>query len=404
MRREAPFCDGGAVLSEVTVGPPADEAELQALAAQRTRTYNQSPDDARDWAEQRKQNLHDLRVVRADGKVAGGLVLLPMGQFFGGRSVPMTGIGGVGIEPEHRASGLASALMRSVVEELEGNGCALSALYPATVPVYRRVGYELAGSYLNYAIESDLVDVRDRELTVELSDDAETFKTIYQQRARTTSGNLDRSDYFWERLLDPPKTTQHRYVVGGPDGPEGYVLFTQPSPKGWMYDLALRDIVALTPRAARRLWTFFADHRSFAGKVKWTGPAGDPFTFPLREQAWELERSWSWMLRITNVERALTERGYAPTLETGLGIKVVDDVLETNNATFTLEVGGGKGQVARNGKAEITIDVRGLAPLYTGFITAESLRLSGYIEGSDEALSRASAIFAGPAPWLADFF
>ena len=391
-------------MTDITVGPPADDAELQALAAERTRTYNQTPDDAREWAEQRKDHLEDLRVVRANGKVVGGLVLLPMGQFFGGRSVPMTGIGGVGIEPEHRASGLASVLMRSVVEELHNNGCALSALYPATVPVYRRVGYESAGSYLNYAIGSDLIDVRDRELTVELSDDTEIFKTIYRQRARTTSGNLDRSEYYWERVLDPPRTTQHRYVVRGPDGPEGYVLFTQPSPEGWKYDLALRDVVALTPRAARRLWTFFADHRSFAGKVKWTGPAGDPFTFPLREQAWELERSWSWMLRVTDVERALTERGYAPAVETELGLKIVDDVLEANNGTFTLEVSGGKGQLTRNGTADVTIDVRGLAPLYTGFMTAESLKPAGYIDGSDEALSRASAIFAGPGPWLADFF
>jgi predicted acetyltransferase len=294
--------------------------------------------------------------------------------------------------------------MRSVVEELHAMGCALSVLYPATQPVYRRVGYELAGSFLNYAVETDVLDVRDRELSVELSDDVETFKDLYAARARMTSGNLDRSDYFWERALDPPRTVQHRYVVCGPSGPEGYVLFTQPSPKGWMYDLALRDVVALTPRAARRLWTFFADHRSFAGKVKWTGPVADPLTFALREQAWELERSWTWMLRVVDVERALSERGYLPTIETEIAFEIVDDVLGTNNGVFTLAVSGGKASVARNGKAQLKIDVRGLAPLYTGFMTAEDLKIAGYIDGPDESLARAGAIFAGPAPHLVDFF
>jgi predicted acetyltransferase len=392
------------VVPDITVGPPADDAELEAFAAQRIRTYNQSPDDAREWADQRRDSVADLRVVREGSTVTGGLVLLPMGQFFAGRSVPMTGIGGVGIEPAYRAAGHASALMRSVVEELQTTGCALSALYPATVPVYRRVGYELAGSFFTYAIETDLLDVRDRELGVELSEDTALFKELYGTRARLTSGNLDRSDLFWTRLLDPPKTTQHRYVVSGPNGPEGYVLFTQPSPKGWMYDLALRDVVALTPAAARRLWTFFADHRSFAGKVKWTGPAGDPLTFALREQAWELERSWSWMLRIIDVERALTERGYAPLIETDLSFRITDDVLASNSGTFTLHVSGGKGEVTRNGGADVSIDIRGLAPLYSGFISAEELKLAGLLDGPDEALARASAIFSGPSPWLADFF
>jgi len=391
-------------VAEITVGPPQDEAELEALQAQRTRTYNQSAEDAQAWADQRRGHLDDVRVVRIGGKVGGGLGLIPMAQWFGGRSVPMVGIGGVGIEPELRAGGLASALMRSVVEELQAKGCALSALYPATQPVYRRVGYELAGSYMNWSVESDLIDTRDRELDIELSDDRAAFEDLYATRARATCGNLDRSDWYWDRVLDPPKTAQQRYVVRGPDGPEGYVLFTQPSPSGWMYDLALRDVVALSPGAARRLWTFFADHRSFAGKVKWTGPAADPFTLALREQSWDLDRSWSWMLRVIDVERALTERGFPPTIETDLAVEIVDDLLPSNNATFTLGVSGGKGAVSRNGKAELKIDIRGLASLYTGFMSADDLKVAGYVQGPDEALARATAIFAGPAPWLADFF
>ncbi len=389
-------------MAEISVGPPTDESELRAVANQRQRTYNQTPEQADDWVNDRLSEIGNVRVVRKDGAVAGGLNLIPMGQWFGGRSVPMAGIGGVGIDPQHRAGGLASILMRSVVEELQTSGCALSALYPATVPVYRRVGYELSGSFSRYSIRTNTIDIRERELDVTFVEtpDAEMLADLYTKRARLTSGNLDRSPWFWERVLNPPKTTLHTYVFGD----EGYVTFTQPSGDGWGYDLALRDIVALTPRAARRIWTFFADHRSFTEKVKWVGTQADPLVFHLREQDWKLEDDWTWMLRVIDVERALTERGYSGELETEVSFEIADDLLPANNGSFTLHISGGKGEISRNGNARTKLDVRGLASLYTGFMSAETLRGTGYIEGPDEDLARLSAIFAGPAPWLADFF
>jgi predicted acetyltransferase len=292
--------------------------------------------------------------------------------------------------------------MRSVVEELQASGCALSALYPATVPVYRRVGYELAGSFSRYTIKTNTIDVRERTLDVALVEkpDAKALEDLYSKRARSTAGNLDRSARFWERILNPPKTALHTYVFED----EGYVTFTQPSGDGWGYDLALRDLVALTPRAARRIWTFFADHRSFTQTVKWVGTQADPLLFHLREQDWKLDDDWTWMLRVIDVERALTERGYSGELETEVSFRVTDDVLPANNGSFTLHICGGKGEVSRNGTANTHVYVRGLASLYTGFMSAETLRATGYIEGPDQDLARLSAIFAGPAPWLADFF
>jgi predicted acetyltransferase len=389
-------------VSEISVGPPAGDSELIAFAAQHRRTYNWSQETHDERLADVQKDSADLRIVRRDGRVAGGLVLIPMGQWFGGRSVPMVGIGGVGIDPQERASGLASALMRSVVSELHTGGYALSALYPATVPVYRRVGYELAGTYVTYTIDTHKIDVRDRALDLALCDpiDPDTFTPIYNARARITNANLDRSEKFWKRITDNPKGDVHAYTLGG----EGYVVFKQASAKDWGYDLELRDVVALTPAAARRLWTFFADHRSFTPKIRWIGAPGDPLTYQLREQDWDVEKNWTWMLRIVDVERALSERGYPAGLEAEVHFAVADDVLPANNAPFVLRVSDGKAEVTRGGRGSVKIDVRGLAPLYTGFLGAEQLRATGYIDGLDNEMALATSIFAGPAPWLADFF
>jgi predicted acetyltransferase len=293
--------------------------------------------------------------------------------------------------------------MRSVISELHSAGVALSALYPATQPVYRRVGYELAGAHVSYSHDAKTIDVRDRTLPIRLCDpiECDTFVAMYDARARASNGHLDRSERFWKRITDNPKGDVHAYVVG--DG-EGYVVFRQPSATGWGYDLALRDVVALTPAGGRRLWTFFADHRSFAGNVKWNGAPGDPFLYHLREQEWKVDNVFAWMLRIVDVERALAERGYPAALQAEVHLRVSDDILPANNASFVMSVSDGKGEVSRGGRGSLHVDVRGLSPLFTGYHSAEALVSTGLVQGSDTDLALATAIFGGPAPWLPDFF
>jgi len=74
----------------------------------------------------------DLRVLTdtGNGRVVAGLILIPMGQFFGGRSVPMHGVAGVGVAPEARGQGAAAELMRCALREMPAAGFPISGLYP----------------------------------------------------------------------------------------------------------------------------------------------------------------------------------------------------------------------------------------------------------------------------------
>lgn len=385
-------------------GPPTGDAELRALTEVLNRTYLRSEEEGAGWL--KRVPTDELRVVRTDGRVAGGLLLYAFGQWFGGRRVPMRGVAAVGIDPEHRAKGLASELVVGVLEETHGDGYPLSALFPATQPVYRRAGYELAGHWLRYRLAADVIDLRDRDLDLRRLEapDPELLKGLYEARARTTNGNLDRTDDFWERIWAVPNEDVHLYVVGPDAAPEGYVAFTQNREAGWKYDLRCRDLVALTPAAGRRLLTFFADHRSFANDVVWNGAPADPMAFHLREQDWSIAQSWRWMLRVVDVRGALDARGYPSGLETAVHLQVADDVLPWNDGRFVLEVSGGAGRARKGGRGRVRIDVRGLAALYSGFASAEALRQAGLADGREDDLAAASAAFGGPAPWCADFF
>src|ERR1700756_3040081 len=68
-----------------------------------------------------------------------------MRQYWLGRPVKMAGVASVKVAPEHRGRGVGRALMTELLGRIAERGFPLSALYPATMPIYRSLGWELAG-------------------------------------------------------------------------------------------------------------------------------------------------------------------------------------------------------------------------------------------------------------------
>lgn len=390
-----------------SVGTPADDAEVAAYGNVARQVYN-SVDDTRRAEWLRRVTPANLRVVRDGTTVVGGLVLIPMGQWFGGRAVPMNGVAAVAVLPEHRSHGAAGALMRETVAEMRRSGFPVSALYPATQPLYRSAGYERAGAQYRVAVPARAFDVADRSLAVRAATAADepAIEEAYSRRARSSNGQLDRSRYLWERIRRPIAGSVSGYVVEGASGVEGYVYYVTRETEEPPFALWCADLLATTPAAARRLVAFFADHRSMTGEIAWRGSPFDAVLAVMREQYdVTVKVSNVWMLRLVDVAAALTQRGYAPgtTGEVHLDV-AADDVVPENAGRWTLRVADGRAEVERGGRGTLRTDVRGLAALYTAFQSPAELRASGLVDADDAALAAASAVFAGPQPWMADHF
>src|SRR6266516_3293131 len=96
--------------------------------------------------------LDQFQVAFEDDRVVATARTYDLRQWFGGRAVPMAGIASVATVPERRGSGIATELMRSVMRAARRDGKPIATLYPATVTVYRRLGYEYAGFHTEYRI------------------------------------------------------------------------------------------------------------------------------------------------------------------------------------------------------------------------------------------------------------
>jgi predicted acetyltransferase len=351
----------------------------------------------------------NYRLVRQGSDIVGGLAVLPMGHWFGGRAVRCWGVSAVAIAPEHRSRGIAAELMRTVLEEASRERVALSSLYPATFPLYRAAGYETAGNRITYRLQLGALraGAAEREMrAVHGEADVAAMRALYDTRAHTLAGAVDRTAYFWDRVLDPLGDEARAFLVQGERGAEGYVVISQrpaPAPLQPM-EIVVRDVVANTAAAGRRILRFLADHRSTVRSATLVSGPGEPLLMLAREERNEIADLLRWMLRVVDVRSAFEERGWSPAVRGEVHLDVRDPLLRENARRWVIEVADGRVEVREGGTGAIAIDVGGLAALYSGFLSAEELRLAALCDGPPADLARASAIFGGPAPWMADFF
>jgi predicted acetyltransferase len=392
------------VRSQIEIRRLGDASEVQALSQISGWAFGFPPEDCPAWLE--RAGYDNLRVAWIDGEIVGSLVQVPMGQWFGGRSVPMVGIAGVAVAPEHRGRGAAQALMQASIAELALQGVELSALFPATQTLYRGVGYEQAGTRFELSLRPADLPAFERDPAVLAIDeiDPEIVERVYTMHARRSDGFLDRKQYIWERIRAARDTKPRAYGVVFEGALEGYLYIRQRHTRAARYDLTLSDLVALTPRAARRLLGFIADHRTLADSAVWFGGPADAMLAILPEQSYRVTLKDQWMLRIVSVPGALAARGWPPGISTGIELEIVDEQINENAGRWSLEVADGRANIRRGGRGSLRLGVRGLAALYTGYLDPFALRRAGLADGDERMLGRARSLFSGPAPTMPDSF
>ena len=383
---------------------PADSTEVQQFGQVLAQCFNSPPSEESVYLD--RIGRENVRILCDRKRVIGGLGLLQLGQWYGSARVPMVGIAAVGIAPDYRGKGAAIALMQNMLQELHAKGTPLSVLFSAAQPLYRKVGYEQAGTLCTWEIATNSIELRDDSLPIEpVSLDPTEFVSLYQRQAQQINGFLDRNSAIWQGLLESQKDIPpYAYRLGTAAQPEGYIIVQQQR-EGDRCRLVVKDWVLLTPAAVRRFWSFLAAHRSQIEMVQWRSAPIDPLTLFLPEQNNVKVRSLTrWMLRIVNVRQALESRRYPKGVEAELHFEIQDPLLPANGGKLILTVADGAGSVTAGGRGDLQIEVSSLSPLYTGLFSPRQLQGCDRLTATDSALTIATQLFAGSPPWMADAF
>lgn len=351
----------------------------------------------------------NIRTLRQGAAPVGGLIQVPMGHFFGGRPVSTLGVAGVGITPSHRGAGLGTALMRSMLVEARQRGFALSSLYPATVTLYQRAGYERAGA--RYRVELDprampAPEAAPGTWVEEVAEVPPELRALYSAYARDHDGFLDRGPYVWSRVVHPRDLATKTFAVHGPAGPEGYVVLGHRfHAERDATSITLTDAVALTGRAARRLLAFVGEYRSLCDRVTWHGSPTSELVMELPERHHRVSIPDYFMIRVATPEIALSARGYPRLVRAHVKLELADRTLPESSGTYALSCDGGVGVASRVAeRGDATLDERGLAALFSGFATPWTLRAMGRLDAPDAVCETLAALFAGRTPCIVDMF
>jgi predicted acetyltransferase len=339
------------------------------------------------------------------GVLRGSLFTVPMAQFFGGKSVATLGVAGVAIPVPERGQGAATRMMVELLRVARARKFALSTLYPATVTLYQRVGYERGGH--RYCLKVDLRQLHLPKGRLRIEEhDAPTneVQALYRECAQRCTGYLDRSPYIWGRVQNPAGMSTRTFTLRGARGLEGYVVVNHQMQATRASKVTVVDAVAASRAGAEAIWSLLSEYQSVASDVVLRGGADTLLHALLPERHYQVEWLDTWMLRICDPIRALASRGYPP-VSARINLLLSDAALPENSAAYALTISAGvaRAQVTRSEKGA-RLTERALAALYTCIQTPWALRRLGMLECTEREAEVLAMLFAGPTPAMPDMF
>jgi predicted acetyltransferase len=357
-----------------------------------------------------KIGRENTRTIHHNGRCIGGLAFYRMGHWFGGRSIATAGISGVAISPAERGNGTCRLLLETVLRENYDDGFPLASLYASTQALYRKIGFEQAGTQTLYSLPmSSITSGHSRACPVQRveSPSFEVLETVAQQRAAAGNGQLQRTEGMWQRLVSPNDGSETKtYLFGDPAQPQGYAILKANQPKfGVPQSLVATDVAVNSHAAAERLLSLIRDHRSIFDSFRWYGAPNDPLLLFADEGRATVVAQTRWMERILNVPAALSQRGYPAGITATIDLQIDDELIPENSGNWQIRIADGGAQVQAGGEGSLRISVRALAPLFSAYCSATELVQLGQIQAScGDQIAAADRVFAGPAAWMPEVF
>jgi predicted acetyltransferase len=400
------------------------EAQLDRVIDVRTQAYMSTTRDrekvAERLAEDTRARVGDYLLVERDGRAVGTATALSMTMWVRGAALPTQGVAWVGTAKTARwrqgdEAGIATTVMREILNKARERGQVASALMPFRVSFYEHFGYGVVEHRILWTIPLSAIHRGDHSSIRPFTEaDKPALAAARQIQVQQGQCDFERTEGGWE-LYHRNAANGHLVVdqptAGGPI--ESWLLFTDEMVDGRRY-VSVIDIGYVSPAAIRRQLHFLASLRDQYSAVKVHLPADLPLHWLLKERqiphrqvdhpAATTSLYTRMQVRILDHKRFLESLTYPDGLKLATTLAVHET--EGNTTTLRVEIESGKAAVKTTTVDPdlSTTDITWSA-LATGALPPDQARRHALIDLANPVpLPLLQYLATGPMPFSNEYF
>ncbi|MFV2145862.1 MULTISPECIES: GNAT family N-acetyltransferase [Isoptericola] len=343
-----------------------------------------------------------------------------------GGTLPTAGLTWVGVHPQHRRRGIASAMIDLHLARCRERGEPLSALFAAEYPIYGRFGYGKAADDVRLTIPRgaslrDVPGAAEHTVRIEHADrerHASLVDTVHRAAGESAGGTGSnrpgwatresaelQASWWHDSTASRGGQESRRIVIVERDGaPRGYALLRRKLdwvPTGTDGTVNVMEAVTLDAAASRALWGVLVDLDLMTETKPFILAPDDPLLTLLQNpRAAGQRRIDNVWVRLVDLPTALAGRQYTTAIDTTLA--VTDARLPANAGVWRLRAepfGSARCEPADvpPSEADLALDVRELGAVYLGGTSLAGLATAGLVaERTPGSLAAASTAFGWP--------
>lgn len=358
-----------------------------------------------------KQPIFDFSYVLGyfyKDKLASQIVIYPMEVNIQGEIFEMGGLTGVTTYPEYTGRGLIHSLIQKGLEYMRDNGLTISFLYPYSIPLYRKQGWEIVSDQMTFTIkDTQLPKKKTVEGMIERVDIRhEDIKNIYKYFSLQKHGALIRGDFEWEEYWrwDNEEDMLAAAYYNKEGKPLGYVIY-------YIQDeiMHIKEMIYLNSETKNGIWNFISAHYSMVTEVRGYNYTGESIAFQFDDSEIKETIQPYIMARIVDVESFMEQYPFQIKDENvKFYFKVHDPVCKWNEGIFYLHFEDEEAICEKVEEYEesylVELDISTLTTMMLGYKRPTYLYDNEYLEMDYYLLHSLEMMIKATKPYFSDYF